>query len=256
MSRLLNSLGMGMYCAMQTAGLIFFTFLHSATWLFRPPFRARAILKQLEFVGVNSLFVVVLTGAFTGMVMALQLYIGFRQFHAEYLVGAVAALAITRELGPVLTALMVTARAGSAMAAELGTMKVTEQIDALRTMAVDPHQYLAMPRILASFLMLPILTMVANAIAIGGSYLVGVQMLGINPVVFVDQIVLFVDMSDVLTGLVKSAAFGLVMGSVCCGIGMNASKGAAGVGRVTTTSVVLSSTLILAVDYVLTALMF
>lgn len=256
MTRILNSLGQGMYHAMQVSGMIFFTFLHSALWLFRPPLRLRVIFKQFESIGVNSIFVVLLTGTFTGMVLALQLYIGFSQFHAEYLVGAVSALAIFRELGPVLTALMVTARAGSAMAAELGTMKVTEQIDALRTMAVDPHQYLATPRILASFVMLPVLTMVANAVAIGGCYFVGVKLLGINPVVFVDQIIIFVDMGDIVNGLIKSAAFGLVMGSVCCGIGMNASKGAAGVGQATTTSVVLTSTLILAVDYILTALMF
>ena len=147
-------------------GLVMFLLLASLAWMLRPPIRLRAIFKQMEFVGVNSLVVVVLTGAFTGAVLALQAYHGFRLFSAESLVGSTVGLAMTRELGPVLTALMVTGRAGSAMAAELGTMRVTEQIDALYTMAANPIKYLIVPRIVAGVLMLPVLTIISDFVGI------------------------------------------------------------------------------------------
>ena len=160
--RLIETVGRGLIRFIEEFGLVMFLFLASLVWSLRPPVRIRAIFKQMEFVGVNSLLVVLLTGIFTGGVLAFQAYHGFRLFSAEGLVGSTVALAMTRELGPVLTSLMVTGRAGSAMAAELGTMRVTEQIDALYTMACNPIKYLVVPRVIAGVLMLPVLTIIAD----------------------------------------------------------------------------------------------
>jgi len=207
-------------------------------------------------VGVRSISVVVLTGTFTGMVLALQSYYGFRKFGAEGLVGTTVALSMARELGPVLTSLMVTARAGSAMAAELGTMRVTEQIDALTVMAVDPVGYLVIPRVLASFVMLPILCVVSDFVGVVGGYFVGVKLLGINHGVYVENTVKYVEWGDVTNGLIKAACFGLILSAISCYKGFHASGGAQGVGRATTEAVVLSSVMILVSDYFLTAIMF
>ncbi len=226
------------------------------SWMVRPPFKIRPIFKQMEFVGVKSIFVVVLTGTFTGMVMALQGYKGFRTFGAESMVGATVALAMTRELGPVLTSLMVTARAGSAMAAELGTMRVTEQIDALYVMAVNPVKHLIVPRVIASVVMVPLLTVIANFVGILGGYFVGVHVLRIGSGAFVSNIVRLVDLEDIYHGLTKAAVFGLILSVVGCYKGFNARNGAEGVGRATTEAVVLASIAILVSDYFLTAIMF
>ncbi|MBU1149436.1 MAG: ABC transporter permease, partial [Proteobacteria bacterium] len=218
--------------------------------------KLRNIFKQMEFVGVKSIFVVVLTGTFTGMVMALQGYHGFRMFSAESLVGSTVALGMTRELGPVLTSLMVTARAGSAMAAELGTMRVTEQIDALYVMAVNPVKHLIVPRVIAGVLMVPLLTVVADFVGILGGYFVGVHILGINSGVFVKNITRLVELDDIYNGLVKAACFGLILSLIGCYKGFNTRGGAEGVGRATTEAVVLASITILISDYFLTAIMF
>ena len=225
-------------------------------WMFRPPYRFRVLFKQMEFVGVNSIIVVLITGAFTGMVFALQSYYGFRMFGGESLVGATVALGVTRELGPVFTALMVTGRVGSAMAAELGTMKVTEQIDALHTMSVNPVHYLVMPRIVAAIVMLPVLTVVSDFIGIVGGYFVGVELLNINSGIFVAKIVEFVDLGDIYNGLIKAACFGLILSLIGCYKGMKTTGGAEGVGKATTQSVVLSSVMIFISDYFLTSVMF
>jgi phospholipid/cholesterol/gamma-HCH transport system permease protein len=237
-------------------GKLLLLFLEAIIWLFRPPFRFRLFVKQLEFVGVNSLFVVLLTGLFTGMVLALQTYYAFRLFSAESLVGATVALSMTRELGPVITALMVTGRAGSAIAAEIGTMRVTEQIDALTVMAISPVQYLVVPRILAGVIMLPLLTILSDFVGIVGGYLVGVKILGINSGLFINKIYEYVDVDDLYNGLIKAAFFGLILTLVGCYKGFYTRGGAEGVGKSTTQSVVLASVLILMFDYVLTALMF
>lgn len=221
-----------------------------------PPLRVRNLFKQMEFIGVNSLLVVLLTGLFTGMVLALQGYYGFRKFGGESLLGATVALSMTRELGPVLTALMVTARAGSAMAAEIGTMRVTEQIDALSAIAVDPLHYLVVPRLWAAVLMLPLLTGISDAIGIIGGHLVGVELLGIDPGVYVQHTEDIVDLSDITNGLYKSLAFGLLMALIGCYKGYNAHGGAKGVGQATTQAVVLASVSILVSDYILTSLLF
>ena len=220
-----------------------------------PPWRIRGILKQMETVGVDSIFVVVLTGLFTGGVFTLQVIYGFRQFSAESMVGPTVALAMCRELGPVLTALMVTGRVGSSMAAELGAMRVTEQIDALAVMAADPIKYLISPRILAGVLMLPLLTAVADFTGIFGGYLVAVAK-GVDPGQFVARIQENVFIADVVNGLLKSGVFGLILSSVGCYMGFYAKGGAEGVGRATTSAVVISYVAILVSDFLMTAIMF
>jgi phospholipid/cholesterol/gamma-HCH transport system permease protein len=240
----------------EETGRIMLLFLSVLAWMFRPPLKLRRIFKQLEFVGVKSIFVVVLTGTFTGMVLALQGYYGFRLFSAQSLVGSTVALAMTRELGPVLTSLIVTARAGSAMAAELGTMRVTEQIDALYVMAANPVKHLIVPRVIAGVVMMPVLTIVSDFVGIVGGYFVGVHILNINEGAFMKNITTLVVLGDIYNGLIKAAFFGLILSLIGCYKGFNARGGAEGVGRATTEAVVLSSILILISDYFLTAIMF
>jgi phospholipid/cholesterol/gamma-HCH transport system permease protein len=240
----------------EEMGKILLLFISIVSWMVRPPLKLSLIFKQLEFVGVKSIFVVVLTGTFTGMVLALQSYYGFRLFSAESLVGSTVALSMTRELGPVLTALMVTARAGSAMAAELGTMRVTEQIDALSVMAANPVKHLIVPRVVAGVIMLPILTIVSDFMGILGGYFVGVMVLNINEGVFIKNITRYVDLGDLYNGLTKAAVFGLILSLVGCYKGFNTTGGAEGVGKATTEAVVLASITILVSDYFLTAIMF
>lgn len=242
--------------AASEAGSIWMMLMDVASWTFRRPFRFSEIFTQMEFIGVKSLWVVVVTGGFTGMVLALQTYYGFRSFSSEGLVGVTVALSMTRELGPVLTGLMVTGRAGSAIAAELGAMRVTEQIDALTVMALNPIKYLVVPRVVASILMLPILTIIADFIGILGGYFVGVVLLHINEGIFVGRMVKYVDLGDVYNGLAKAACFGLILALISCYKGFYTKGGSQGVGRATTEAVVLASILILISDYVLTSLMF
>jgi phospholipid/cholesterol/gamma-HCH transport system permease protein len=237
-------------------GGIWVMFMAVAHLTFRRPLRLNAIFKQMEFIGVKSLWVVIVTGGFTGMVLALQTYHGFRMFSSQGLVGATVALSMTRELGPVMTALMVTGRAGSAIAAELGTMRVTEQIDALTVMALNPVKYLVVPRVLASLLMLPILTVIADFTGIVGGYFVGVKLLGINDAMFISRMVKYVDLEDIYNGLAKAACFGVILSVIACYKGFATKGGAEGVGRATTEAVVMSSIAILIADYMLTSLMF
>lgn len=252
----LDHLGKLVLAGVEEMGRILLLFLSVVAWTFRPPLKLHNIFKQMEFVGVKSIFVVVLTGTFTGMVMALQAYHGFRLFSAEGMVGSTVALGMTRELGPVLTSLMVTARAGSAMAAELGTMRVTEQIDALSVMAANPVKHLIVPRVIAGILMLPLLTAVADFVGILGGYFVGVGLLNINEGIFIKNITKLVDLNDIFNGLIKAAFFGFILSLVGCYKGFNTRGGAEGVGRATTEAVVLASVSILISDYFLTAVMF
>jgi len=251
-----ESLGLALIRFIEEFGLVMFLLLSSIAWMVRPPMRLRAIFKQMEFVGVNSLLVVILTGAFTGAVLALQAYHGFRLFSAESLVGSTVALAMTRELGPVLTALIVTGRAGSSMAAELGTMRVTEQIDALHSMATNPIKYLVVPRIIAGVFMLPLLTIVADFVGIIGGYFVGVGLLKINSGIYVAKMIEIVELGDIFNGLVKAACFGLILSLIGCYKGYYTAGGAQGVGKATTQAVVIASVSILVSDYFLTAAMF
>jgi len=256
MIRLIEAVGRGLIQFVEQFGLVMFLLLATIVWSLRPPFRLRAIFRQMEFVGVNSLLVVILTGIFTGGVLAFQAYHGFRQFSAESLVGSTVALAMTRELGPVLTSLMVTGRAGSAMAAELGSMRVTEQIDALYAMAANPIKYLVVPRVIAGVLVLPVLTIISDFVGIIGGYMVGVGLLKINSGIYVAKMIQLVELDDIFNGLIKSVCFGLILSLVGCYKGFYTTGGAQGVGQSTTHSVVISSVCILISDYFLTAAMF
>ncbi len=256
MTGLLEYLGRLMQDFINAAGQMSIMLFQSLMWLFVPPFKFRNIFKQMEFIGVRSMFVVVITGAFTGMVMALQSYNALKRFGAESLVGPTVALSMARELGPVLTGLMVTGRAGSAMATELGTMRVTEQIDALTTMAVNPLKYLVAPRLVAGVLMLPVLAIVTDFVGVAGGYFVGVRLLNINPGVFIGRIIDFVSVDDIFFGLIKSTFFGLILSLVACYEGFYTTGGAEGVGKAATVTVVLASILILISDYILTSIMF
>ncbi|MCD8568447.1 MAG: ABC transporter permease [Geovibrio sp.] len=238
------------------AGRLFLLFWETLRVAFVPPYRFRLFIKQVEFIGVNSLSVIILTGSFTGMVFAFQSYIGFSKFGAEYLVGTVVTLGMARELGPVLSAIMVAARAGSAITAEIGTMKVTEQIDALSSLAVDPVQYLFVPRILAGVFVMPLLNAVAVFCGTVGGIFVGVTILGINKTLYMENMYRYIDLSDFINGMVKSVVFGLLVTLVGCYKGYYTSGGAEGVGKATTESVVLACILILVFDYILTAFMF
>lgn len=256
MLRFLFNIGQRMISGLYQMGGMTIMLLNALSWAFIPPLRIRNILKQMEFIGVKSVFIVILTGAFTGGVLALQSYYAFRKFGGESLLGATVALSMTRELGPVLTALMITARAGSSMAAELAAMRVTEQIDALAVMAINPVKYLIVPRILAGIMVVPILTVMDDFVGIVGGYLVGVGLLGINEGIFVDKMVELVELSDIFNGLFKSLCFGIILTLISCYKGYNASGGAEGVGRATTEAVVISSVSILVGDYILTSLLF
>ncbi len=220
------------------------------------PFYVKNLLKQMEQIGVNSVPVVMTTALSTGMVLALQSYTGFKRFGAESLIGTVVSLSMTRELGPVLTGLMVAGRAGASMAAELGTMKVTEQIDAMETLATSPMKYLVVPRFVASTLMMFFLTVLGMLIGISGGYFVGVKVLGTNPVTYVNQSIDNTEVSDIWYGLVKALVFGAVVGLIGCYKGFNTEGGAEGVGKATTGAVVVSCMLILILDYFLSAMLW
>jgi phospholipid/cholesterol/gamma-HCH transport system permease protein len=240
----------------EETGLWFRMLWRTILWTFRPPFAGGEWLRQMVRVGVDSIPVVFLTTMFTGMVMALQTYNGFHRVHAENFVGSVVALAMLRELSPVLVALMVTGRVGSSMAAEIGTMRVTEQLDALEALATDPVQYLFVPRVIAGIVMLPLLTILGDALGVGGGYLVGVKLMGANPVIYEQNTYQFLQMNDVWSGLIKSAFFGLILTLTGCVRGYYTTGGAEGVGRATTAAVVSASLIILFADFFLTKLLF
>jgi len=221
-------------------------------WALRPPFRAGLVLQQMAFVGVGSAFIVGVTGTFAGMVLALQMNVALRQFAAEGYVGGSVGFSLARELAPVFTALMITGRSGSAIATELGTMRVTEQIDAMETMAVNPIHYLVVPRVVASLLMFPVLTMLFNLMGYGGAFVMGVFVarIPIGPFIFHTQEL--VDQHDVGAGLFKAIVFGLIVSVITTWRGYAAAGGARGVGEGTTRGVVASSIAILLADYAIT----
>lgn len=236
-------------------GVLAVLFGQSVFWGIRPPFRLRLWIEAAEFVGVGSIFIVGLTGLFVGMVFGIQLVDGFRQFGAENQVGAVVGLALARELAPVFSALMVSSRAGSAMTTELGSMRVSDQIDALTTMAVNPIQYLVVPRLIAGTIMVPLLAMLFNLIGIFGAWLVCVQFLGLDSGVFIDKVRWYVDGPDLRQGIIKAAVFGFAISLIACRQGFYAEGGAAGVGRATNRAVVQSAVSILLLDYIITSLL-
>ena len=256
MTRLLEAIGRVLLRLLEELGLFFQMMGRFAMWAVRPPYDFKELLRQMVRVGVDSVPVCFLTTLFTGMVMALQTFNGFRRFHAESFVGSVVALSLTRELSPVLTALMVTGRVGSAMAAEIGSMRVTEQIDAMTALATEPVQYLVVPRVTASILMMPPLVVMGDAVGMFGGYLVAVNLMGANPVSYVENSFQFLDVGDdIVTGLIKAAVFGLLFSLIACVRGYYTSGGAEGVGRATTRAVVAGSLSILFVDFFLTKLL-
>ncbi len=222
----------------------------------RPPFYGKQILRQLIEVGFYCLPVVALTTLFSGMVLALQSYTGFARFSAESAVANVVVLSMTRELAPVLAGLMVAGRIGASMAAEIGTMRVTEQIDALSTLSTHPMKYLVVPRIIAGLTMLPILVLIGDIIGVMGGYLVGVYRLGFNAVGYIEQTWNFIETLDVVSGLVKAAVFGFIVTLMGCYHGYMSRGGAQGVGIATTNAVVSSAILILVANYVITESFF
>jgi phospholipid/cholesterol/gamma-HCH transport system permease protein len=222
-------------------------------WLIRPPYRLTLLIQAMDFVGVGSIFIVALTGVFSGMVLALQTTHSLRQFGAEGIVGSLVAISLTREISPVFAALMVTARAGSSMAAELGNMRVTEQIDALVTMGVSPVQYLLTPRLVASVLMMPLLCVLYTSVGMLGAYEVAVAWLGVDPGIFVSNVEKYLVPMDFWMGEIKAAVFGFLVSAIACGQGFRASGGAKGVGEATTRAVVQSAVAILIANYLLTS---
>ncbi|MFW6051512.1 MAG: MlaE family ABC transporter permease [Myxococcota bacterium] len=222
-------------------------------WGIRPPYRWRQLVAAMEFIGVGSIFIVGLTGVFVGMVLGLQLVDGFRQFQAENQTGGVVGLGLAREMAPVFSALMVSSRAGSAITTEIGSMRVSNQIDALTTMAVNPVQYLIVPRLVAGTIMLPVLTVLFTLTGMFGAYVVCIEILGLDPGIFLERVRWFVDWSDMFQGLVKAAVFGFTVCLVACRHGYFAGGGAAGVGQATNRSVVQNAVAIVALDYFLTS---
>ena len=227
----------------------------SLAWLVRPPYRPSQLFAAMDFIGVQSIFIVSLTGIFSGMVLALQLTYSLRAYGGEGLVGRLVALSLMREMAPVFSSLMITARAGSAMAAELGNMRVTEQIDAIKTMAVSPEQYLLSPRLLAAVLVSPMLCILFSGVGMGGAYLVAVEWLGVDLGTFLARIEDGVGPQDYYMGLVKSAVFGFLICAISCSQGFHAAGGAKGVGEATTRAVVQSAVAILIANYLITSLM-
>ena len=252
----LAAIGRAFLALLEAIGrLVLFAFA-AVTHIVRPPFYPRVLLRQMVDIGYYSLPVVALTTLFSGMVLALQSHTGFARFSAEGAVAGVVALSITRELAPVLAGLMVAGRVGASMAAELGTMRVTEQIDALSTLSTDPMKYLVAPRILAGFIMLPPLVLVGDVIGIFGGYIVGIYKLDFSPGAYIDQTWRFIEVRDVVSGLVKAAAFGFLVSLMGCYHGYRSAGGAQGVGRAATSAVVSSAILILVFNYIITELFF
>jgi len=229
----------------------------NALWnVIKGSLRLKQTVDQFYTIGVTSSFIVILTSLFIGMVEALQIYHGFRKFGAENMIGYTVAVSLGRELSPVFTALMIVARNISAMSAEIGTMKITEQIDAMEVMAVDPVNYIVTPRIVATVVMLPFLVALSNVVGNIGGYIVGVIILKVNPTAYIDNIRQYLDLSDLTYGFIKAAIFGLLISSIGCYMGLNTTKGAKGVGLSTTKAVVVSSVTILIADYILSAFLF
>jgi len=241
-------------CA-HAGGLFLFT-VSSVTSCVRPPIYGRLILRQVLRIGYFSLPVVGLTAFFTGGVLALQIYIGGNRYGAEAIVPQIVVLGITRELGPVIAGLMVAGRVAAAIAAEIGTMRVTEQIDALTTLATNPIKYLVVPRLWAAVISMPILVGIADSVGVFGGYVVATASLNFNGAVYIKNSVDFMTRSDVESGLIKAAVFGFIIALMGCYNGFHSKGGAQGVGTATTNAVVSSSILILAANYVLTSLLF
>jgi phospholipid/cholesterol/gamma-HCH transport system permease protein len=247
-------LGRSTLSGLQMVGSVGLFALRGTLAALTPPWFGGQTARQLVAIGFFSLPVVGLTAVFTGAALALNIFTGGGRFNAEQVMPQIVALGITRELGPVLAALMLAGRVSAAIAAEIGAMRATEQIDAMRTLSTDPYRYLVAPRLLAATIMLPLLTVVADIIGIAGGWLVAVKILHFNPTIYVRNTLDFLQAWDVGSGLIKAAVFGFIVALMGCYHGYNASGGARGVGRATTHAVVSSAILIFASDYFLTTL--
>jgi phospholipid/cholesterol/gamma-HCH transport system permease protein len=252
----LAAVGRAAIVACSETGKVALFAVSGLSHLVRPPFYGRLFLTALLDIGYFSLPVVAMTAIFTGMVLALQSYTGFARFSAQSAVANLVVLSVTRELGPVLAGLMVAGRVGAAMAAELGTMRVTDQIDALTTLSTNPMKYLVAPRLLAGIIALPLLVVIADILGVMGGFIVSTMKLGFNMSVYLTNTVNFVQSQDVISGLVKAGVFGFLIALMGCYQGYNSKGGAQGVGAATTAAVVSASILILASDYVLTEMFF
>ena len=255
----IQNIGAGTLFFVQKMGTRLIFFFEMFRYAFQPPFQFKAILKQVHFIGVRSLFVILLTASFTGMVLAMQGFYTLKKFGSEGLLGSAVALTLIRELGPVLSGLMVTGRAGSAIAAEIGIMRISEQLDALDTMALNPIKYVVMPKVIAALIALPLLTAIFDVVGIMGGYMVAVHMLGVSGGSFISGMETSVVWQDVYSGIMKSFSFGLIMAWICCFEGYYVDTyrgyGAEGVSQATTNGVVLSSVSILIWDYFVTTVM-
>jgi phospholipid/cholesterol/gamma-HCH transport system permease protein len=249
--RPLDAIGRRAIAVVEALGR-FGTFLAEAVGvILTPPFKFWAFIDRINYIGYRSLLIILLTGSFTGMVLGLQVYLTLVRFGSEAYLGPAVALSLIRELGPVLSALMVTGRAGSALTAEIGIMRITEQIDALTVMALNPVRYLVAPSILAGLVTFPLMTALFDTVGIFGGYFVGVELLGLSQGTYFGEMQTFVDMTDIMTGFWKSLSFGVIVTWVCTYKGFTVGHGAEGVARATTDAVVLSSVLILVWDYVM-----
>ncbi len=248
-----RSLFSGVIAMLDQLGSTVLLTMQTLSWTFRRPFRFAQMLLAMEFIGVQSMFIIGLTGTFSGMVLGLQMVHSLKQFQAEGLVGGIVALSLTREISPVFTGLMVTARGGSAWAAELGNMRVTEQIDAITTMGVSPIQYLLAPRLLAAVAMVPLLCVVYTCVGMAGAWLVAVEWLHVDPGVFIARAKQYAVPKDFFMGEIKACVFGFLIASISCRQGYHAHGGARGVGIATTRAVVQSAVAILIANYILTA---
>jgi phospholipid/cholesterol/gamma-HCH transport system permease protein len=230
--------------------------LNTLLHVFLPPIKVERIVGRLNFVGFQSFLVILLTGGFTGMVLSMQGYYALNRFGSDAFLGPMVALSLLRELGPVLAGLMVTGRAGSAIAAEIGVMRINEQIDALELMGLNAFRYLVAPAFIACVIALPLLTAFFNVVGIFGGYLVGVKLLGVSSGTYFGEMINYVEMSDIAAGTYKAFSFGAIIGGVCCYKGYYVGFGAEGVSKATTEAVVLSSVLILIWDYFMTSILF
>ena len=251
----IRAIGASAFDLLQSAGRLAIFAIRGVMAAAMPPFFGRQLVRQLYAIGYFSLPVVGLTAVFTGAALALNIYTGGARFNAEQIMPQIVALGITRELGPVLAALMLAGRVSAAIAAEIGAMRATEQIDALQTLSTDPYRYLIAPRLTAGILTLPLLTAVGDIIGIAGGWLVAVASLKFNGTIYIANTWNFLQPWDVISGLIKSAVFGFIVALMGCYHGFNSSGGARGVGRSTTNAVVSAAVLVFATDYIMTSLL-
>lgn len=249
-------IGRATLAVFQSIGALVYFAMTAVSHIFRPPFYFGAFVRQLLNIGYFSLPVVGLTALFTGAALALQIYSGGSRFNAEAVVPQIVAIGMVRELGPVLVGLMIAARVTSSIAAEIATMKVTEQIDALTTLSTNPMKYLTTPRVLAAFLVVPFLVGIGDIIGVMGGFFVSTSRLGFNPSNYIQNTADFLTFIDIVSSLTKGAVFGFIAALMGCYYGMNSNRGAQGVGEATKSSVVVASVLILASNYLLTELFF